>query len=188
MSEPVPVQVQSPPPQNFGQAISQHFQKHGTIYLIIIGALGVFVAVWIWQNNQSSGGTVANTGTGVNNVPSDQTQADYNSILTGQSGIASTLGQILTTLQNPPAQTPTNNPPASNPVTNWWNSIVGATAGPNGVRYATQPGVSEAQAAAEFGIPLSVFENLPGAASAFKTKSQPALTIPYNDIPLGHKG
>lgn len=101
--------VQSTPPQPTPTqpgtgpfaAIRQHFEKHGTIYLIILGAAGLFVAVLVWQNNQGSGSVpVGGSTAGTNPVDTGANQADLNSILAGIEGQSTQLQGIQTTLQN----------------------------------------------------------------------------------------
>lgn len=170
--------VQSTPPQpNPAQpgtgpfaAIRQHFEKHGTIYLIILGAAGLFVAVLVWQNNQGGGIVPVGGGTaGTNPVDTTANQADLNSILAGIEGIQTQLGQQ-----------------------------IGGGAGLNGapvprgpLSYRTTGNESIQWLANHFGYTVAQFEKLPGVWSAIVGQSGRWSVIPKNQeitLPVGPGG
>lgn len=162
--------VQSTPPQvGTGPfaAIRQHFEKHGTIYLIILGAAGLFVAVLVWQNNQGSGIVPVGGGTaGTNPVDTTANQADLNSILAGIEGQSTQLQQIQNTLNTPTTQ-------------------------PTGIQLRVNPGENANTLASNLGISNSVFDALPGVWSAFvsgggrwnSAKQGGTITIPTSVLP-----
>lgn len=131
--------VPSQSPSGPFAAIRAHFEKHGTIYLIILGAAGLFVAILVWQNNQgidvaAPASTVDTSGSG-----NTANQADLNSILAGIEGQSTQLEQIQANLSTQPT----------------------------GLRLQVTPGENAGTLASSLGIAPSVFQALPGVWSAF---------------------
>lgn len=189
MSSPqqqMPPQAPSPPPasppSNGGssQAGPSHFfhdigEEWGALStpgkLIAIGGLiGAVIAVWLIARRGGFGGGGGSLPVGLS---------------TQQTG-----GGAGTFASNAPTTTPAAASPIvnANPIPSappqWFRGIPGATVNSAGIRFDPNiGGYSETQAASLFGINPYQFQDIPGAYSAFVTKTQPALTIPLGDLP-----